>query len=291
MTDISQMDLRDIGVARYTVEADPKYLQFKSVDVTKVDESKPWKPAAEVSVVMADGSVEEHVDAKTPFFTFKDQFGKRMTVSAEAAGHIDALHIKGVNPTTKEIDPGSKFEQTSLSQLFKDAADKMPEGIVGAPGVSAFDLEMGVNMGKEGIASTNELVQMGILGEGDIKTVEKFKDAVSQLNKTGSAEEKAAFIEKFKNEFADCKIQFQLVRGDVLVPVVDAPKQPTTKLFMVFGPGEGGDKTLYTAAPGRNMPRHPNPNQHKDQSGAINDQTFAESSEAWFSTVMLTGKE
>lgn len=291
MTERIGADVRDIGTSHYTVETNPDFLDFQMVDSTKTDDSKPWKPALEVKVTKADGTVVEGLDAKTPFFTFKDQLGKKMTVSAEAAGHVDALHIKGINPTTKEPDPGSEFDCSSLKELFDDAATKMPEGIASAQGVSAFDVEMGKSMGKEGIASMQELVASGVLENTDVEIAMKAKERVKKLNKDGSKEDKQKFIDDFKSQNPDCKVQFQMVRGDVLVPVVDAPKNPTTKLFMVFGPGDNGEKTLYTAAPGRNMPRHPNPNQHKDDLGVINEETFNESAEAWFNTVMLTGKE
>lgn len=290
MTDKTKADLRDLGVANYKVETNQDFLNFQNVDVTKIDDSKPWKPALEVKVTQADGTVVEGLDAKTPFFTFADQFGKKMTVSAEAAGHVDALHIKGINPDTKEPDPGSKFDCSSLQELFDDASAKMPEGIASAPGVSAFDVEMGKSMGKEGISSMQELLASGILENMDIQTAMKVKEQIKKLNKDGSKEDKQKFIDDFKSQNTDCKVQFKMVRGDVLVPVVDAPKNPTTKLFMVFGPGDNGDKTLYTAAPGRNMPKHPNPNQHMDKAGVMNEETFDESAEAWFNTVMLTGK-
>lgn len=38
------------------------------------------------------------------------------------------------------------------------------------------------------------------------------------------------------------------------------------------------------------MPRHPVPGQHMDKDGKLNEETFEESSKAWFDTMMLTGK-
>jgi hypothetical protein len=43
----------------YTLEADPTFLDFKKVEVTAKDETKPWKPATKVRVERADGSVME----------------------------------------------------------------------------------------------------------------------------------------------------------------------------------------------------------------------------------------
>ena len=145
-------------------------------------------------------------------------------------------------------------------------------------------------MGKEGIASMEELKAEGILADSDLNTAESVRAEVEELNKSGDETAKKAFVEKFKSENPDCKVQFQLVRGTVLVPTVDTPKRDTTKLFMVFGPGADGKKTAYTMAPGRHMPRHPNPDQHKNQEGVLNEETFKESADAWFNTVMLTGK-
>ena len=103
-------------------------------------------------------------------------------------------------------------------------------------------------------------------------------------------EENGVFVESFRAAHPEHKIQFQLVRGTVIVPTVDSPKRPTTKLFMAMGPGVDEKMTMYTIAPGRDMPRHPNPGQHTDKEGKVNEETFKQSSDAWFDTVMLTGK-
>lgn len=268
---------------KYVLNSNQEFLGFQKVEVTKTDDSKPWKPALEVRVTKADGSVTENLDANTPFFTFSDQRGNKMTVTAAAAGHIDQLHIKGE-------DAGSKFDYPSLETLFKDIAQKIPQEIASAPGVSDFSVDMGRHMGKEGIAEMEELRAEGVLSETDLAVVETVRSEVRELNKTGDEEAKKTFVKKFKEENPDCKVQFHIVRGTVLVPIVDVAKRDTTKLFMVFGPGVDGNKTAYTMAPGRHMPRHPNPNQHRNQDGALNEQTFQESANAWFDTVMLTGK-
>ena len=277
----SEMTTRDYGISSpYKLESNPEFLGFQGVEVTKVDDTKPWKPALEVRTTKADGTIVENMDASTPFFTFKDGKGNEMTVSAEAAGHIDSLHIKGT-------DPGSVFDEPSLEHLFKDAAEKMPPDIAERPGVSAFSVQMGKNMGKEGVAGLYELVSDGVLTEADVEEAMKLKDEVMRLNLEGSKEDKQAFLD----EQSAGKIKFQLVRGDVLVPIVEAPKRSTKELFMVFGPtGDPKKKTLYTAAPGRYMPKHPNTGQHKDAAGNVDMATFKESSEAWFNSAMLSGK-
>ncbi len=275
---------KEFKAPAYQLEAKREYLNFQKVEVTKIDKTKPWKPTLEVRVTKEDGTVVEGLDANSPFFTFYDKEGNPLNVSAAASGHIDSLHIKGE-------DVGSKFDEASLEDLFRDAAAKMPEGIATQPGTSAFDVDMGKSMGKEGICSMQELLTSGTISQADIDTAQKLKEIVRELNKSGKKEEKDAFIADFKTKNSDCKIQFQLVRGDVLVPIVDAPKQDTTRLFMVFGPDASGkQKTLYTAAPGRNMPRHPNPGQHTSKEGVLDEATFKESADAWFDTVMLTGK-
>lgn len=268
----------------YKVKSNEAFLHFRSVEETKHDETKPWKPAVEVRVAKADGTIIEGLDASTPFFIFEDAYGNKFTVSAAAAGHIDKIHIKSE-------DAGSKFDESSLQALFKNAAAKMPEGIALEKGVSAFDIEMGKSMGQEGIASMQELKKSGELTENDITIAQSVREEVKHLNKEGSLEEKNAFAESFQAQHPDCKIQFQIIRGNVLVPTVDTPKRETTKLFMVFGPDASGEqKTLYTIAQGRNMPRHPNPDQHKSAEGALDEETFEESANAWFDTVMLMGK-
>jgi hypothetical protein len=281
--DIAGPESRETEEQKYALDSNQAFLGFQNVEVTKTDDTKPWKPALEVKVTKADGSVAENLDANTPFFTFRDSEGNEMTVTAAAAGHIDQLHIKGE-------DAGSKFDYPSLEVLFKDVAQKLPPEVASAPGVSDFAVDMERHMGKEGIASMEELKAEGILADSDLSTAESVRAEVEELNKSGDEAAKKAFVEKFKSENPDCKVQFQLVRGTVLVPIVDTPKRDTTKLFMVFGPGADGKKTAYTMAPGRHMPRHPNPNQHKSQEGVLNEETFKESADAWFNTVMLTGK-
>ncbi len=281
--DVVSPESRESEESKYALDSNQEFLGFQNVEVTKTDDTKPWKPALEVKVTKTDGSVAENLDANTPFFTFRDSEGNEMTVTAAAAGHIDQLHIKGE-------DAGSKFDYSSLEALFKDVAQKLPQEVASAPGVSDFAVDMGRHMGKEGIASMAELKTEGILSEADLSTAESVRAEVQELNKSGDEAAKKAFAEKFKADNPDCKVQFQLVRGTVLVPTVDTPKRDTTKLFMVFGPGADVKKTAYTMAPGRHMPRHPNPGQHKNQEGILNEETFKESADAWFDTVMLTGK-
>ncbi|OGI64643.1 hypothetical protein A3H53_02295 [Candidatus Nomurabacteria bacterium RIFCSPLOWO2_02_FULL_40_10] len=256
-----------------------EYLGFKNVEVTEVDETKPWKPAKKVKVIKKDGEVVE-IDATTPFFILRNKYGKELTVSAATAGHIDSLHIKGT-------DAGSVFNEPSLEALMQDVAQKINANIATEPGVSAFDIEMGKNMGKEGIASLTELQQSLVLTREDVQKALALKEEVARLNFVGTKKEKETFV---KNH-SDGKIQFQLIRGDVLISVVDSPKRPTTKLFIVFGPAEGDNrKTMYTVAPGRNMPKHPNPKQHMNNDGLVDEKTFKESTDAWFNTVMLIGE-
>jgi len=270
----------------FLVEADPAFSNFQEVKVTKVDDSKPWKPPMEVEVAFPDGR-KETMDAATPFFTLKSavEGGKDLTVSAAVAGHVDSLHFKGE-------DAGSRFDYPSLESMLQDVAGKLPEKVATEPGVSAFDLEMGKHMGKEGLASADELLKDGAISSDEVLAVESERQTVYELNKTGSPEEKKAFVERFRAEHPDSSVQFDVIRGSVVAPVVDVPKRDTTKLFMVFGPNEKDPnrKTMWTAAPGRNMPPHPIPGQHMDKEGTLNEETFAESSKAWFDTMMLVGK-
>ncbi|MGK5086393.1 hypothetical protein WDW86_02450, partial [Bdellovibrionota bacterium FG-2] len=271
-------------------ESDPTYSDFQRVEVTKEDDSKPWKPPVEVRVTLADGAVKEGVKAETPFYTLHSSDGKLdLIVSAAASGHIDALHIKGT-------EPGSLFDYPSLDSLMEDVSKKIkPEMFVG-PGPSAFSVEMGRPMGKEGIASLDELKARGDIDDEDLKSVLTVRSEVAQLNLAGALEAKKTFVDNFKKMNPESKIQFQVLRDTVILPVAELPKQETTQLFMVFGPDENrpGQKTAWTMAPGRWMPKHPNASQHMekqaDGSMKLNEVSFKESSDAWFDTVMLTGK-
>jgi len=170
---------------------------------------------------------------------------------------------------------------------MQDVAKKIPEDVATQPGVLVIEVKMGKNIGQEGIAGLEELQDSGILTKDDVQKALAFKEEVIRLNRLGTKDEKEIFV---KNH-SDGKIKFQLIRDDVLVPVVDTPRRPTTKLYMVFVPTEQGDKkTLYTMAPGRSMPMHPNPREHMSADGMINEKTFQDSANAWFYTVMLVGK-
>jgi len=270
---------------RFKVESDSSYLNFQGVEVTEVDESKPWKPPLKVKVTKADGS-EEEIDAATPFFTFKDADLRELRVSAAAAGHVDSLHIKGT-------DAGSKFDYPSLEVLMLDVEEKLPDDILDTPGPSAFDIEMGKHMGNEGLATTEELAADGTIKTEDVSTLQTVRDEVATANKSGILESRAELVERFNSEHPDCNIQLQVIRdGAVIVPTVSTPKRATTKLFMVFGPTDPpqeGVKTLWTAAPGRNMPRHPIPAQFTEEEGGTEGAAYQEALDAWFNTVMLTG--
>lgn len=274
----------------FHLESDQAFIGFQKVEVTKVDDTKPWKPPVEVAVTLQDGSKKEGLEASTPFFTLRSADGKmNATVSAAAAGHIDGLHIKGT-------EPGSHFDYQSIDALLEDVSHKLKPEMLEGPGPSAFSVDMKRGMGKEGISSFDELKDQGFIGDEDIKAAVSARSEVAKLNMSGTADEKKAFVASFKAAYPDNSIQFQVLRDVVVLPIVNAPKQPTTKLFMVFGPDEKrpGQKTAWTMAPGRSMPRHPNPAQHMekqpDGSMKLNEKTFQESSDAWFETVMLTGK-
>lgn len=270
--------------SNYTLDINSDYENFQSIVVSEIDETKPWKPATKVTITTKDGSVIEWVDANTPLYTFNDIDWNQVHVTAATAGHIYDLHIKWT-------DLGSKFNYDNLTDLFSDVVKKLPLDIAREKWVSAFSIDMWRGMWKEGIANIDELKAAWIIGNSDILAISFAKEDVFSLNKQWTKEEKQDFINRFSQENPHSKIQFQLVRDSVIVPIVYTRHIDTTKLFMVFGPWTNKDKIMYTAAPGRHMPRHPDVNQHKDsETWEINDATFKESSDAWFTTVMLQQK-
>jgi hypothetical protein len=265
----------------FSLETNGTFRNFRRVEITEFDETKPWKPPKTARVTLESGEVIT-VDASTPFFTIRGPNGRRLVVSAADAGHIHDLHIAG-----KEA--GSRFDYPSVEAMLQDAMSRIPPDVFTSKGVSAFAVEMGKRMGQEGIATMGELMGDGVISFSDVNVAIKYKEQVIELNRSGSKEDKERFIQEYKEAHPDNKIQFQLVRGEVLIPVVVAPKRATTKLFMVFGPSDTvpDGKTMYTAAPGRNMPRHPNPKQFREEEGGANGTAFRESADAWFDTVML----
>ncbi len=246
------------------------------MSVLTTDDSKPWKPALTVEVRTPRGL--QVVDASTPYLTL-GKGDTALVVSIAAAGHIHHLHID-----TKE--PASRFAFDSVSSLFTAITNLIPKDRLLQEGVQAFAINLGRSMGAEGIASMSELVADGVLPQADVDVARLVRDEVMHLNATGSLDEKRAMAARYRTEHPDSKIQFILVRGSVLVPTVAAPKRETTELFLAMGPAESGaGKTLYTAAPGRFMPRHPDPAQFADE--GVSGPAFREAAAAWFDTVML----
>ena len=252
-------------VPNYSLEANEEYLGFQKVNPTEFDESKPWKPALKVEVTKADGSVVQGLDAKMPFFTLNDVEGRVISIPAETAGHIHDTHIIG-------DDVGSKFDQQDLQSLFQDVAAKLPEGLAKRQGIFTLDVEMDKSMGKEGIASMEELMASKALTQEDIDAAEAVKEQVQNLNRAADIPAMHSFAKQYNAEHPEAKIRFTVARETVppttavLLPTVDAPKQPTTKLFVMMGPDtDGKNVELYTVAPGRDMPRHPIPGQYTDR--------------------------
>lgn len=261
------------------LKCNERYLGFRKIVVVERDYAKSWKPAAIVSVTLADGA-EEEIPAATPFFTFVTNSGE-LTVSAATCGHIHDLHISGT-------DLGSRFSVVNLGHLFEIVKDKIPNCIAGMPGISSFALDTGRLIGHEGLAKSMELVEDNVIDMNDVAAVERHRPLVYLLNKAGHIEAKKEFISIFRQNNLGCRIQFEIIRGSVIVPVVIAPMRPTKEVFMVFGPTEGQTgKALYTAAPGRWMPRHPNPSEFTEQEGGVDGKEFRKSLNEWFTTVML----
>lgn len=264
----------------YALHVNPELQGFISIRIVSVDETSPYKPPKTVEVTSSSGKFE--IDANTVYAVFRDGNGGALNVSASAAGHIDRLHIKAT-------EPGSQFDVDSIDELLGIVREHLPVDIAQVEGVSAFAVETGRAMGSEGVAGLDELLEKGLISTTDVDILAASKDIIIKLNLEGSLDDKASFVKQFNETHEDSMIKLQLVRGNVIVPSTDAPKQPTTKLFMVFGPGKNG-KTMYTIAPGRYMPKMPNVSEHISSDGIINNSTFEESSKAWLNTVMLTGK-
>lgn len=254
---------------------------FEAVEVTSVDESLPYKPPLEVAVTLADGTVAE-VAASTPYAVFVDKDGGRLEVSIASAGHVKELHVDGK-------DAGSVFDVSTIDELLVIVQEHLPEGIAESDGVSAFSVETSRPMGEEGVGGLDVLLSAGLVSSEEVEEIAANTEVIIKLNLEGSDEDKNRFVAEYNAQHEGSKIKLQQVRSGVIVLAADVPKQPTTELFMVFGPtGEENTKTMYTMAPGRFMPKMPNPSEHTVD-GAVDENTFKESTDAWLSTAMLVG--
>lgn len=271
---------QEMGEKAYNLLRSRELHDYQGMKVTETVEKPHGTVSSKIEVTKADGSTVE-VSADDPMYKFVTADGKEITVSVGTVQHIDGLHFKAE-------DLGSVFDYSSMDELMEDLANKIPGDVTSRPKVVRVSVEMGKHMGNEGLASLQELVESGVVSEQDVALAEEVRQQVYELNKSGDAAAKAQFIKTFKADHPESKIQFQTVRSGVIVPVVDTPNRPTTKLFMMFGPADSG-KALWTAAPGRDMPLHPDPKQHQ-LSGSFDEQTFSDSAKAWFDTAMLSGK-
>jgi len=267
--------------ANYDGELNLEFVEFNRMKGTEVDESLPYKPPLKVSVAMEDGSTVE-TDASTPYVVFEDYLGGRLDISLAVAGHIKDLHIDG-------NEAGSVFNVSSLRELMDVVGANLPTGVAGEAGVSAFSVETGRAMGEEGVGALSELLDKGLVAAEDIDSLSLSGAEIARLNLEGTPEDRATFVEAYNVQHPNSKIILQQIRGGIIIPAAKVPKQPTTELFMVFGPTGDKTKTMYTMAPGRVMPRMPNPSEHI-QDGVVNAETFKESSDAWLNTVMLIGE-
>lgn len=271
---------REMGEQAYKLMRSRELHDYQAMRVTATVEKPHGTVPSKIEVTKADGSSVE-VSADDPMYKFVTSDGTEIAVSVGTAQHIDELHFRAE-------DLGSVFEYPSMDALMQDVADKLPGDIASRPGVATVSVEMGKSMGTEGLASLTELVEGGILSDQDLTLAEAVRQQVYELNKSGDAAAKVSFVEQFRADHPESKVQFQTVRSGVIVPVVDTPNRPTTRLFMMFGPA-GAGKAMWTAAPGRDMPRHPDPKQHQ-LGGSFDKKTFSESAKAWFDTAMLSGK-
>lgn len=256
--------------------SDPKFAGFQGVKILTRDLTKTWKPPLTVLVTLSDDTNVE-IAAKTPFFTFQTS-GGIATVSAVAAGHIHEAHFSG--------DEGSRSCYLDPASLFGALARYLPDDLGARNERAEFEFDTGEPTGVEGVACISELLEDNILLQSDMIPLLAVRDNVRRLNATGTLAEKKAFIADFDAAAPGCLIRFRLVRETVLVPVLMSGKRETTKLFVVFGPGDDC-LTLYTAMPGRKMPRHPNPAQFRPEEGGVEGAAFREASDAWLNTVML----
>lgn len=175
-----------------------------------------------------------------------------------------------------------------MQELLIDLSRKIPSAELQKTGTHAFSVNMDKLMGKEGLSSLVELTSKGVINTEQIRYLEQFKDQVFEINLNGTEQEKKDFINQFNSTNLNFPIFFQLIRGRVIVPCIRLEKQNTTSLFVAMGPlNDQRSRELYTLAPGRYMPRHPDASQHIDARGNLNLESFLESSNAWFYTIML----
>lgn len=264
----------------YYLNVNHEFLDFKNIEATKIDQTKPWQPALELKLLKADGTTVNNLEANIPFFTLRNNNGNEIIINGATIYHINYLHFK-------QNEAGSTFNYPRIINLFEDLAKKLAVEIADNLKANSLSIEMDKIIGKEAVASINELINEKVLTVSDKNIVDYYRDEVRKLNKEATKDEKNDFIAKFKSANSSCKIQFGLIRDSVLIPMVKASKRDTNKLFIALGPNINGKKLVYTMAPGRSMPIYPDANKHQDEHGLFNKQTFNESAKAWFDNVMI----
>lgn len=265
-----------------SLDTNTEYADFKEIVVTKVDETKPWKPALEVEVTKSDGS-KEVIPANTPVFKIKDKDGNEIIMNIESANHVTDRHIH-------KNDIGSKFYYPNVKDLMEDIYSNIPVEIASNSEKSEVSIDMGKIIGTETVSSKEELKEKGIITDEDINTVEAYRTEVADLNRGGenTRDAKELFVNVFNRDHPDCKIQFSVLNNGVLLPVVKSTPQETSEIFMVIGNNDEKGRSFRTLTPGRYMPKFPDPKSHyTNENNMFDEEGYKKSEEAWFDTVML----
>ena len=276
--------LLDLG-RQPQVIADPIFEGMVSARVTEIDKTKPFYFPVTVEVAFADGRTQS-VPAATPVYTLTYAgVNTRLTISAASVAHILDTHF---NPGK----PASQFSYANIGELVADIAGRIDGARVNPTGRNEFRFSMGRNMGTDGVGSLNDLLASGAISTSDNEALGSYSDRLMAANLAGDAQALQALVASFKEEFSTSNIQLEYIaRANCVVPRINMPPQPTQELMVVFGRSEDAQvATLYTASPGRSMPRFPSRQQHAiPGTSDINTTTFKESFDAWFRHSFLRG--
>ena len=249
----------------FTVKPNADLLNFSSVKSAGTDE----RGQDLVDVFWEHGGALRQIRASTPAFTLLQSGTKRPAaiLTIERAGHIQRLHLQHSEAGsyfTPLVHDAYNTEPVSLSMVVNQLAATMKlSSLRGYWLRRTLELPAGNLPGREGVASTDELLAKGVIDQGEYNLLYDLKDHIISANETPGLEIKRECIKLFDSlRVRYSPLSLKLLRGEegdgVVVPHVATMPQPTSKMMVELTRAKPkAPIQIHTIAPGREMPRHP----------------------------------
>ena len=222
--------------------------QMSDIRPTKSDPNRPWIKT-HFEITRPDGTKVE-IKAEDSVMQIRSRSGQVIDIPAHVAEHIYSLHLKG-------HEAGSTFTQTSLADVMRSFAERMPAQVDPSKGAT---IDFGQVIGQEGITpSRSEMVERGVVTQQDLARLDTFKEEAFKLNLEGTEQEKAAFVER-ANQSLQGNVRL-IVRANTITPLYLTERPATSLGFMAISSQRAPEGTVSlrvaTIVTGRSMEKLP----------------------------------